>query len=131
MLTEERLTLIYLVLLTPTIMVTPEIIFLLIGYIHSPGSIFSSNPWYLPLPVIGLFILMGLILSSTKKSRKIKQIIWILSAAYWAAWIIYYVIDKNTGLGHWIIWFWHILLALISILMIYRISFIASSPTVK
>ena len=120
MINARSLLIAYVGLSTPAFMCTPQLLYPLIAYLSRPALIFGSNPWYLPLPILGLFISVGLVFAAENRSGKFRLFAWGYSVAYWSAWTLYFLIDKTTGLDHWIIWCWHLLLMLFSLFMINR-----------
>jgi hypothetical protein len=81
----------------------------------SPSILFNAEPWYRPLPLLGLILLAVSYGMYTRSNIIFRRIIWTLSFLYWAGWFIFFLNDYDPFAKYWIIWGPHLAAAVISI----------------
>ncbi len=113
--TEKRLLGICTALTGSILFVNPQLALITLSVFTGPSSLIKFNPWYYPVPFIGLIIIIVAYGFYHRATPKFRIIIWLLSFLYWSAWVVYFFMDLTPFVESWIIWAPHLAMALASL----------------
>ena len=119
--TENILVNFHAIFFIAPVMVNPLLLITSMSLFVAPSSLLDANPWYLPVPLFGLFILVVLYIFYSRMPTKYRIVVWLLSFLYWVGWCIYFLTDLKPFLEHWIIWGPHLLMVLASAFGFYHV----------
>ena len=108
----------YLGIAVVAVLVTPFLGTLLLSYLIDPSAIFSTSPWYLPVPLLAYLVLCAAAGCSPWLPARLRRWLWAASAIYWLTWLGYFVFGLSLRADQWAIWTWHLLLLAISVALL-------------
>ena len=119
--TEKRALLVTTAISSSIFFVNPTLMLTALAMLGAPTSLFDLNPWYLPLPLLGLITLVVLYAVYRRLARRGRLLVWIHSLAYWFGWCLHLVKELSPFAECWIIWGPHAAAMLISGIGIYGV----------
>lgn len=118
---EKRLIEAYVIFTIAAIFTTPSFALFIFLFVASPAEYFNANNWLI-LALLSIPALLLIIIPlSTALRRFYKWIAWGTSSVFWGGCFVFLLQDSSTFTRPWLVWFPHLLLALISALMVIKL----------